>query len=134
MDLRFDRALMIGCPNPSWIPQLSGFATTIDVYDPGNSFTFLAEGSKIVEDHWEPPRGAFDLVIAIGTLDTVNDLPLALKLIHYGMRKGGLFIAALSGGETLPHLRASMRSPDALLAKLRHTFIQGLTLLRLRRF
>ena len=57
---------------------------------------------------------AYDLVLAVGTLDTVNDLPLALRLIRYAMRSDGLFIAALSGGDTLPRLRAAMRAADAV--------------------
>ena len=68
----------------------------------------------IIEDLWEPPEGAYDLVLAIGTLDTVNDLPLALRLIGYAMRGDGLFIGTVSGGETLPKLRAAMRAADAV--------------------
>jgi hypothetical protein len=50
----------------------------------------------------------------VGTLDTVNDLPLALRLIRHAMRADGLFIGAMSGGDTLPQLRAAMRAADAV--------------------
>ena len=54
-------------------------------------------------------------MLAIGTLDTVNDLPLALRLIRHGdARRTRLFIGALSGGDTLPQLRAAMRAADAV--------------------
>src|SRR5206468_1830619 len=56
----------------------------------------------------------FDLVIAIGTLDTVNDWPRALRLVRHSMRNDGPFIGALSGGNTLPRLRAAMRAADAV--------------------
>ena len=69
----------------------------------------------ITEDDWEPPSQVYDLVLALGTLDTVNELPLALRLIRHSMRSDALFIGACSGGDTLPRLRAAMREADALL-------------------
>jgi SAM-dependent methyltransferase len=71
-------------------------------------------GELLVEDAWEPPQGAYDLVVAVGTLDSVNDLPLALRLIGHAMRPGGLLMAALSGGDTLPELRRAMRAADTV--------------------
>ena len=62
---------------------------------------------------WEPDGSAYDLVLAVGTLDTVNNLRLALRLIRYSMVPNGLFIGAISGGDTLPQLRAAMRMADA---------------------
>src|SRR5262249_26269187 len=67
-----------------------------------------------VEDAWLPPEGAYDLVLALGTLDTTNDLPLALRLVRYAMRADALFVGALSGGDTLPQLRSAMRAADAI--------------------
>lgn len=103
MQRSFDRALLIGCPEPAWPERLSELAESIDV-TPAN----------IVEDHWEPRAGAYDLVLSIGTLDTVNDLPLALRLVRRAMRRDGLFIGAFSGGDTVPQLRAAMRAADAI--------------------
>jgi hypothetical protein len=112
MDRRFDHALLIGCPDPAWRPRLSSLASELDCVDPGPSFAAAAGGMRTVEDRWQPPQGAYDLVIAIGTLDTINDLPLALRLIHFSMSADALFIGAISGGETLPRLRAAMRAAD----------------------
>jgi len=61
-----------------------------------------------------PPEGAYDLVLAAGTLDTTNDLLLALRLIRHGMKENALLIGALSGGNTLPQLRRAMRTADSL--------------------
>src|SRR6185437_476174 len=66
------------------------------------------------EDAWKPDEGAYDLILAVGTLDTVNDLPIALRLIRHGMCSSGLFLGALSGGDTLPQLRTAMRAADAV--------------------
>lgn len=112
-DRQFDRALLIGCPDPRW-PERLGPLTSIDVRDPGLLFAAAADGVEIVEDAWEPPPAAYDLVLAIGTLDTVNDLPLALRLIRHAMKADGLFIGAVAGGDTLPQLRSAMRSADAV--------------------
>ena len=111
---QFDRALLIGCPDPSWPARLGRFASQVDVRDPGPLFAAAAAGIEVVEDSWEPPAGTYDLVVAIGTLDTVNDLPLALRLICQAMKSDGLFIGAVAGGDTLPQLRSATRSADAV--------------------
>lgn len=111
---QFERALLIGCPDPEWPSRMALVATAVDVREPGALFAAEAGGFSIVEDAWEPPQQAYDLVLAIGTLDTVNDLSLALRLVRYAMFPEGLFIGALSGGDTLPQLRAAMRAADAV--------------------
>lgn len=111
---RFHEALLIGCPDPGWLDGIGEFANEVAVLDPGPVFASAASGEVIVEDSWEPSAGAYDLVVAIGTLDTVNDLPIALRLIRYAMKGDGLFIGALSGGDTLPQLRRALLSADAV--------------------
>ncbi|NUQ19005.1 MAG: SAM-dependent methyltransferase [Sphingomonas sp.] len=114
MERRFERALLIGCPDPGWPGRLSKVASVVDARDPGMLFASAAAGAPIVEDAWEPVARTYDLVLAVGTLDTVNDLPLALRLIRYAMLPHGLLIGAMSGGDTLPQLRSAMRAADAL--------------------
>ena len=114
MERRFERALLIGCADPEWPQRLSQVASNVDIRDPGSQFAAVAGGTPIIEDAWEPPAQLYDLVLAIGTLDTVNDLPRALWLIRHAVAPGGLFIGALAGGETLPQLRSAMRAADAL--------------------
>ncbi|HEY8591595.1 MAG TPA: SAM-dependent methyltransferase [Sphingomicrobium sp.] len=114
MDQRFESALLIGCPDPTWPERLKLVAERVDVRDPAPLFAAEAGGSDIQEDRWEPLPTSCDLVVAIGTLDTVNDLPVALRLIGHGMKPGALFIGAVAGGDTLPQLRGAMRAADAL--------------------
>jgi hypothetical protein len=109
---QFDRALLIGCPDPGWPKRL--VAKRVDVVDPGPLFAAAAGGRTIVEDQWEPEPAAYDLILAIGTLDTVNELPLALRLLRAAMRPDALLIGAMSGGDTLPQLRSAMRSADSV--------------------
>lgn len=112
MGRRFERALLIGCPDPAWPERLRSFATEVDVRDPGRRFAEAGAGTTLIEDSWEPPHDAYDLALALGTLDSVNGLPVALRLIRHAMRLDGLFIGALSGGDTLPQLRRAMRAAD----------------------
>jgi hypothetical protein len=114
MQAHFGRALLIGCPDPSWPERLREFATTVEVRDPGTVFAAAAGGAPIIEDAWEPEQAAYDLILAVGTLDTVNDLPRALLTLRWAMQPGGLLIGALPGGDALPRLRAAMRAADAV--------------------
>jgi SAM-dependent methyltransferase len=109
---KFTDALLIGCPDQRWPDRLREFADRVDVLDPGSMFAMAAGGEQVVEDAWMIADVAYDLVVAIGTLDTVNDLPNALRSLRLAMRPDGLFIGALSGGDTLPQLRHAMRAAD----------------------
>lgn len=114
----FESALLIGSPDPGCPARLRRTVPRVDVLDPGALFASDASGAsgnQVVEDEWRPPSAAYDLVLAMGTLDTVNDLPAALRSIRNAMRPGGLFIGALSGGDTLPQLRAAMRAADQVM-------------------
>ena len=111
---RFEQALLIGCADPGWSDRLRAYSDRIDVYDPGSMFAERALGRILVEDAWEPPAEHYDLVLGVGTLDTVNSLPLALHLIRHAMRKNAVLIGAMAGGETVPQLRAAMRAADAV--------------------
>lgn len=108
----FQHGLLIGCPDPQWPERLGEVANNVTVRDPGLLLAEASSGQTIVEDYWEPTAASYDLVVAVGTLDSVNDLPLALRLIRHAMRDDGLFIGALSGGDTLPMLRSAMRAAD----------------------
>ena len=103
MNRRFERALLMGWADAGWGERLRSVAAIVDQQD-----------LRLVEDAWEPQAQSYDLVVSVGTLDTVNDLPLALQLISYAMAPDALFIGALSGGETLPQLRAAMLAADAV--------------------
>jgi SAM-dependent methyltransferase len=111
---QFRRALLIGSPDPGWPKRLKEIAGQVEVRDPGARFAGQAGGELLVEDAWAPEQGAYDIVLAVGTLDSVNQLPLALRLIRHALAPGGMFLGALSGGETLPQLRSAMRAADAI--------------------
>src|SRR5690606_16563434 len=58
------------------------------------------------------PQSGFDLIVSIGTLDTVNDLPGALIHIRNALAPGGMMIASMPGAGSLPALRAAMLAAD----------------------
>ena len=111
---RWKSAFLLGCPDPEWKNRLGAVAVTIAVADPGPAFGRAAGGAILVEDEWDPPEGRYDLIVAIGTLDSVNDLPKALRSLASSLRPGGLLIGALSGGDTLPLLRSAMAAADRI--------------------
>ena len=111
---RFTAALLIGCPDPAWPIQLERIADHVTVVDPGAAFSSAAGGRQLNEDE-QRLHGEFDLCVAIGTLDTVNQLPLALANIRAAMVPDGLLIGAISGGNTLPRLRAAIRDADSIM-------------------
>jgi len=62
----------------------------------------------------------YDLVVSLGLLDTVNDVPGALLHLRRALKSDGLAIAALVGAGSLPHLRRAMLAaePDRPAARM----------------
>ena len=108
----FRQALLLGCPSSAWAGRLKHAAESVVCVDPGAVFAQNAGAEQVIEDAWQPPLAAFDLILALGTLDTVNALPAVLSALRSALRPDGLFIGAISGGDTLPQLRAAIRRAD----------------------
>lgn len=104
----FERVLLIGCPSTEWPERLGLIARDVVITDPGKLFALQAGGFPAEEDRHDFGEQQFDLCLAIGTLDTVNDLPLALQLIRRSLRPDAPLIGAIAGGNSLPALRASI--------------------------
>lgn len=110
----FARALLIGCPDPAWKDRLRRLTGDIEVADPGPLFAKAAGGRCVIEDRMQLEVASYDLCVAVGTLDTVNDLPQALLRIRFGLKPGGFLIGAMAGGDSLPRLRSAMRAADSV--------------------
>lgn len=64
-------------------------------------------------DFTEPiPGSPYDLIVSLGELDTVNDLPGALIHLHHALAPGGLLLASFLGAGSLPRLRRAMLVAD----------------------
>ncbi len=95
---RFRSALLIGWPESWWPETMRDVAETVRVIEP-DAIAQL-----------EP--ATHDLCIAVGGLDTVDDLPRALLTIRFALEGDSLFLGAIPGGDTLPRLREAMRAAD----------------------
>jgi hypothetical protein len=112
IDRRFERALLIGAPDPTWPRRLGTLAAAVETIDPGGLFAAAAEGVHAEEDRHDFGPARFDLVVAVGTLDTVNALPQALLAIRAAMLPDSAFLGALAGGDSLVTLRRAMLAAD----------------------
>ncbi|WP_176591550.1 class I SAM-dependent methyltransferase [Sphingobium sp. EM0848] len=108
--------LVIGCPDDSARVALEAMGKTVVSADPGFAAARAQAGGlgrvQVDEDALPFADDSFDLVIACGTLDSVNDLPGALILMRRILRPDGLMLAAFTGAGTLPRLRAALMAGE----------------------
>ena len=109
---RFSAALALGCAGDYIRTRLE--AQGMDVVSADAGGLFAAGGIQCDEDRLPFADGSFDLVISVGVLDSVNDLPGALTLIRRALKPDGLFLAAFAGAGSLPRLRSAMLAADAV--------------------
>ena len=108
----FTSALLIGAPDPGWIARLEHHAPKLIAIEPGAAFAAASGATHAEEDRIDLGTACFDLVVAVGTLDSVNALPQALLAIRRAMMPDALFIGAFAGGDSLPALRRAMLAAD----------------------
>ena len=111
----FKRALILGYPGEVMLDRLRDQGIAYMVADAGFQSARGANGVQCDEDRLPFADASFDLVLAVGTLDTVNDLPGALVLIRRCLRPDGLFLGACIGSGSLVALREAMLSADLAL-------------------
>lgn len=80
--------------------------------DPAHGWARTAGGVQADEAALPFADASFDLVVAAGSLDTVNDLPGALALIRRVLRPDGLFLGTFVGGASLSALRTALRAAE----------------------
>jgi NADH dehydrogenase [ubiquinone] 1 alpha subcomplex assembly factor 5 len=107
----FSRALLLGC-DPHLAHRLRDRGIELTQADPGFAFSRAGAGIQCDEDFLPFADASFDLVVSVGLLDSVNDLPGALLLMRRALRPDGLFLGAMAGAGSLPRLRAAMLAAD----------------------
>ena len=95
-------ALVIGDVSGRLRLELAAMECAVEERDPADGF----------DEEMPFPSGGFDLVVSLGTLDTVNDLPGALIHLRNALAPGGLMIASFVGAGSLPVLRSVMLEAD----------------------
>lgn len=105
-------ALVIGCPDDGARSALEAMGKRVACADPGFLAARAAGGVQVDEDALPFADDSFDLVLACGTLDSVNDLPGALILMRRVLRPDGLMLAAFAGAGSLPRLKAALLAAE----------------------
>lgn len=108
----FGKALLIGGDLAGLSAALAERGISYVVADPSFAIASASGGIVCDEDRLPFVERSFDLVIAIGTLDTVSDLPGALVLIQRILAEGGLFLGSMMGAGSLPFLRSCLQDQD----------------------
>ncbi|MGI9500340.1 MAG: methyltransferase domain-containing protein [Geminicoccaceae bacterium] len=110
---RFETALILGC-HTGQVARMLPRNRVGDIIQADLSPVMVehVKAGRLALDEEQLPFGfdRFDLVIAVGNLHWVNDLPGTLIQIRHALKPDGLLLAALPGGRTLHELRTSLRS------------------------
>lgn len=109
----FTSTLILGSHDGGATARFAAPGRVVICADPGFAFARASRGVQCDEDRLPFADGSFDLVVALGTLDSVNDLPGALTLIRRALRPDGLFLGAFAGAGSLAWLKAAMLAADA---------------------
>lgn len=100
--------LLIGVPDDSAARALRAMGKQVTCCDPGARNAAAHGGVQADEDALPFAPESFDLILACGTLDSVNDLPGALILMRRLLRPDGLLLGACVGAGSLPRLKAAL--------------------------
>jgi NADH dehydrogenase [ubiquinone] 1 alpha subcomplex assembly factor 5 len=103
---RFERVLIIGNDSSELRKLIAPHGSYTLLADTGFRGAAAAFGVQCDEDRLPFANASFDLVLAPGGLDTVNDLPGALILIRRILVPDGLFLGAMAGAGGLETLRS----------------------------
>lgn len=109
----FRDALLLGAADRHLADALRNRGLRVIAADPGFRFAAAVGGVQCDEDRLPFADSAFDLVLSVGMLDSVNDLPGALTLIRRTLRADGLLLAALAGAGSLSRIKAAMLAADS---------------------
>ncbi|WP_298398077.1 class I SAM-dependent methyltransferase [Sphingobium sp.] len=104
--------LLIGCPDGSARAALEAMGKRVACADPGFLAAKAVGGVQADEDALPFADDSFDLIIACGTLDSVNDLPGALILMRRVLRPDGLMLAAFTGAGSVPRLKSALLAAE----------------------
>lgn len=108
----FPMALQIGAHSPLPRPAAAGIETLVSFDTASRNLAATAHAVRGDDEYLPFRREAFDLIVSLMTLHTINDLPGALIQIRQCLKPDGLFLAAMIGGETLHALRAALTEAE----------------------
>lgn len=106
----FEKALIIA-PHECVLEELPALTEKVQSTDLRRS-TPVSE-DFIDEENLGLTRSSYDLILSLGGLHSVNDLPGSLIQLRLALKPDGLLLAALPGGETLTELRSSFMRAES---------------------
>ena len=108
----FSKCLLVGAASKALRKKLEAESIVCVVVDSSFRTAESIGDLQCDEDRLPFADHSFDLIINIGTLDTVNDLPGALVLSRKILKPDGLFLAAFIGAESLTTLKAILMESE----------------------
>jgi NADH dehydrogenase [ubiquinone] 1 alpha subcomplex assembly factor 5 len=108
----FQRALIVGLPASRIGTELEARGIKVVLADSSARLAWALGGTICDDDRLPFADHSFDLIINIGSLDTINDLPGALVLIRRLLIPDGLMLAALVSAESFPSLKSIMMKAE----------------------
>ncbi|GAA0474475.1 methyltransferase domain-containing protein [Parasphingorhabdus litoris] len=108
----FKKCLLIGQASHVLAAVLNDMQIETIAADAGFDAAAAARGIQCDEDRLPFVDQSFDLVINVGALDSVNDLPGALTLTRRILKPDGLLLAAFVGAESLTTLKSLMMQAE----------------------
>jgi SAM-dependent methyltransferase len=103
------------------VAVLREFSSVADLWTPGGARLAADRFASVTQvsldqstDETLPfPPASLDLVVSLLALQFVNDLPGVFAQIRRALRPDGLFLAAMTGGDTLSELRQCFAAAEA---------------------
>ncbi len=102
----FVDALVIGLPYALLGAELERRGIKVQFADASVRLAQAGNGVACHDDRLPFADHSFDLILNVGSLDTINDLPGALVLIRRLLRPDGLMLASLVGADSFPSLKS----------------------------
>ncbi|MXO64437.1 methyltransferase domain-containing protein [Altericroceibacterium endophyticum] len=109
------KALIMGDFTNELAKTLTAQAYDVKCADPSSALS-----ANTVNEELPYPEGQYDLIVSLGLLDTVNDLPGALIHMRQALAPKGFAIASFVGAGSLPQLRSAILAaePDRPAARM----------------
>ncbi len=108
----FNRCLLIGQSGHYLASSLRERGIESVIADSGFASVAAIQGIQCDEDRVPFADHSFDLVINVGTLDSVNDLPGALVLTRRLLKPDGLLLASFIGAESFTTLKSLLMQAE----------------------
>jgi len=103
-------ALVMNAAAHRLIERLRAQGCAVTSADPGARYAAASGGLHCDEDRYRFGTAQYDLIVSVGLLDTVNDVPGALVLMRHALKPGGLMLCSFAGAGSFETTRGLLRA------------------------